>query len=739
MNKLLRFLATLMLSFVLSAEEPQNKMSRPLLKNAGFEKKLSGWNASPLTKAESGRAHSGQYSAKLNITKIPQKRNDVYITRCVPVIAGANYKLEGWVRTENVVPKKIHGMSAAGATIIMEFADKNRKWLSGGSYAKGSYGTTPWQKLTTKTIRAPEKAGYAIIYLALRSFGTAWFDDIVLKEVSDNIILKYPGNGSVLKDNTPEFAWSNAPAGGTLELGRSADFAHPVVKLDLDISEASPISLPKPIAPGKWYWRIRNRRGTVSETRYFIQNAPVTKDCTPPQITPAHQYLPEPYSKVSIPVSDNTGIAKWSAKLDQRKVSLNLKDGILVYTPKQPWSQGPHILAINVSDTAGNSTSTRIFLNYAPGIKPRVWLREHGTERNGIRDFPQGIYGVPLSKKDMSVIADLGFKIIHSYAFDHKGNNTKALAYLNMAQSYGLSTFVAFDRSEIMAGNKNYVAERVMTLMHHPALYAWYLYDEPDLTKQYVHPKRLSSLYKLIKRLDPFHPVIVTCASVIYKDCCDVYWSQVYGDTRLVARKMSADQKNLKPPIAHVAITHCYDIDRWDAYKKGLKSMHRKTFRPTVKTMRANAFMALTKGSSGLFWWWWGQRWGRSWGCKTEMVTVRDDSAALAGLRAIIADIVSLKPVLTADGEVKVQVIKPADNVEIHVWEKKLADYTVIIAVNRDNTKCNVEITPKTNLQYNKIERLLEKGSITMRNGKITDEFKPLAVHVYKLTRQKSK
>jgi hypothetical protein len=316
--------------------------------------------------------------------------------------------------------------------------------------------------------------------------------------------------------------------------------------------------------------------------------------------------------------------------------------------------------------------------------------------------------------------------LVHSYAWDGSGDIESALAYLDAAQSHGLSVFLGLYRKELMAGNDEFVAERVGTLMGHPALYAWYLYDEPDLSHQYVRPARLAEFYRLIKQLDPFHPVIVTCAAnravPEFRDSCDVYWTQVYGSTGFVASRIPTNRADLKPETAQAAILHCYDRAQSEAAKAG-GAFAPSAFQPDPVTMRANAFMALTKGSSGLLWWWWGGG--------TAFKTVKDAPAAWAGLRTTIADIRSLRPLLTASGAAVTQVVTPREGVEVHVWEKHVDDRVLVIAVNRDKMACEASIplglvSPEGTGRDRFVER-----SVRVRRGILVDSFAPLGVHVY--------
>ncbi len=112
------------------------------------------------------------------------------------------------------------------------------------------------------------------------------------------------------------------------------------------------------------------------------------------------------------------------------------------------------------------------------------------------------------------------------------------------------------------------------------------------------------------------------------------------------------------------------------------------------------------------------------------MMTVANAPEAWAALKQTIADIRTLRPVLTADGEIKRSVIEVGD-AQIHVWEKRLADRTLIIAVNRDRVECEVAIPLATVADGATLTVLFEERTVTVQAGAINERFGPVDVHVY--------
>ncbi len=90
----------------------------------------------------------------------------------LPLKAGGKYRFSAQVKTDG-----ING-DDSGATICVEWCDKQGKWL-GGSYPSGVKGTCDWQ-LVEGFAAVPTNAGSSSLscYVRRGMTGTAWFDDV---------------------------------------------------------------------------------------------------------------------------------------------------------------------------------------------------------------------------------------------------------------------------------------------------------------------------------------------------------------------------------------------------------------------------------------------------------------------------------------------------------------------------------------------------------------------------------
>ncbi len=702
--------------------------------NADFEQGLEGWSAGPTASIDEQIVHSGDRAARLDIEQEVARSGDVYITRQIPVRERGVYRASAWIRGENVESMTHQGMGPVGATIIIEFADRQGQWFASGDYAESNYETFDWRHVRTEAVQAPPGAGYAIIFLALRGAGTAWFDDVTLERVQHHVVLMEPLPGAEVYDNTPRLNWQfSRETWATVELSQDPSFPDDGTRR-LERVSTPPVAVEEPLEPGTWHWRVVvPTYDVVSHAWSFEQTAPQDADTTEPEITGGHDWLATPRAPLRVRFSDNVGVERVRMIVDGRDVSdaVEMGEGSAIYRPDEPWADGLRLVEVRVEDAAGNAAEKTLFFTRADPPSRIVWQPVGGVTINGEPHFLLGMYGVNI--EDMPEMAAAGFDYVHSYAWDGAGSLESALEYLDAAQRNGLRVFMGLSRQRLMAHDERFVAERVAALMEHPALFAWYLYDEPDLEHQYVSPMWLERYYRLLKSLDPFHPVVVTVARdqwvEAYADALDVHWTQVYGSTQFVADRIERHREALDEGTPVAAILHCYDRLQTSELRAGAEP-DPEQFNPSGELMRANAFMALAHNSSGLTWWWWG------YGGGDRYFTVANAPEEWASLKETIARIREIEPELTSDGVIARAVLTAEDGVdgpegaEVHVWEKQLPGRVLAIAVNQSQEAVDLrwrpQMTPAGRVRVRWEGRTLEPA-----DGTLVDSFEPLGVHVY--------
>src|SRR5262245_52774221 len=112
--------------------------------------------------------------------------------------------------------------------------------------------------------------------------------------------------------------------------------------------------------------------------------------------------------------------------------------------------------------------------------------------------------------------AEAGFSMVHDYRFE--GMNTgqaggvqkyidDARTYLRKADQLKLGVFLGLPRDAVTAANEDVLTQIVNQLSGEPALWFWYVFDEPNPSK--VSPDAVSRVYQLLHRLDPKHPAVI--------------------------------------------------------------------------------------------------------------------------------------------------------------------------------------------------------------------------------------
>ena len=92
---------------------------------------------------------------------------------------GRKYRFGVWVKTAEIAGPE------SGATICLEWQDKDGKWL-GGAYPQGVKGTADWTRVEGITRVPEDAASFSLLcYVRERMTGTAWFDDVELVQVVD--------------------------------------------------------------------------------------------------------------------------------------------------------------------------------------------------------------------------------------------------------------------------------------------------------------------------------------------------------------------------------------------------------------------------------------------------------------------------------------------------------------------------------------------------------------------------
>lgn len=656
------------------------------ISNASFDQGLEGWQHEANATAEFKGAINGQ-CAKL-VVNDPMNDNP-YITRLIPCVEGAHYQVSCQIRTENVTAAD-GKMPSYGACLIVEWADKNGTWMAGGEYSSALFGTNDWTRAVCSNLRAPEGSGYLYIYLAVRGRGTAWFEDFGVTQIEKSVTKAAPENGATLDTNAPAFHWlpMNNVDSYTLELSQDAAFP-PAATRRYEIDVETSCQLRDILTPGVWYWRLSAPGYHDRQPWKLTVTVPATRNMVPPLITADHGRVLTPDAPYAFTAEGHVSVA---APDSPAAFTVTANGDHYTAVPANGWQPGLNTVAITARGANGTTAHKTVWVACAPKPEKAVVIDKNGRySENGRTIFPLGIYEV--AEKYMQEVRESGFDVIHSYRWEGTTDDKGVAAYLQACARNGLRCFLGFDRGNssgngIVQGNYEHVARRVATFAAHPALFCWYLFDEPEVTRYYVPPKKLTVFAEIVRKLDPYHPVVMTTwgkGMNKYRRTWDTHWTQSGYSTPDEAVRIYTTQYDLllhDSPIT--MIIGCYD----QAQARLLKNhqpVNWDKFFPDYDCMRANALVGLSKNINGLWWWWYAR--------DSLWMTAAQNPRTWANVQKVIAEVISMRPVLNADAPVQMGT-ETVGEARIEWWCKIIDGKANIIAVNTSVKDVEATIAP---------------------------------------------
>ena len=244
---------------------------------------------------------------------------------------------------------------------------------------------------------------------------------------------------------------------------------------------------------------------------------------------------------------------------------------------------------------------------------------------------------------------------------------------------------------------------------------AWYTVDEGN---QSTIP-RVQGLHEIIKEVDPYHPSF-TVAYLPYiwshHSATDILGSDVYpgpgGRMRTVADGLEASHATLgdKPVMA---ILQAFGDPGGDRNAK----------LPSPAELRCMSYLSLVHRAAGIYYF--------SWNYNGPMNEAHPEQ--WAELKKIAGEFRDLGPaLLVADaGAIKITAVNEIEQVESRVIQ--FEDRIILIAVNTERTDARNVQWQITGVADSDHAVLWEDRTVNITDGRLSDNFEPLTVHVYNL------
>lgn len=647
--------------------------------NGGFESSADGWDTLPPNAEVVTDSHTeGEHGARLTVTD-PLKEA-VYITRKIPVVGGARYRFTCRVKTEKV--EATAGKKAPiGAGLIVEWADTKGSWYAAGLVQCGLFGTRDWTEKVCDDLRAPEEAGYALIFLAVRGSGTAWFDDLRAVRVLHYLKPLEPAAEAVLGENRPAFTWAEEVRASRfdLELSPVVDFSKGRLAYE---GVSSPFRPPETLQPGTWFWRLSAPGLDSPPARRMKLTAPENAPTTAPLLKKSLFRLTTTAQPLSIPLTG--AVAGWAVKAwgDGKVLPSAFVSGgeQLTVSPEGGWRKGLQGLEVVFHNGQGITATHHVDLLVMEVPAVPVAIDAVGRYTAGGKPiFPLGIYQV--STNAMAKVKAGGFDLIHSYQWEGEPDPGAPRSYLDAAHRSGLRAWIGFDRGKrsgqgMVQGNRGALMARVAALADHPGLFCWYLFDEPELADQYLSPRMLTEYAELVRTLDPYHPVVVSTWGPRmnqYRPSWDSHWTQAYEKPAGVLKELILHEKLTGGKSPLTLLLHIYDKEQSPRFKVGGK-FEPARFLPDGPWMDGAVFTGLTRNVNGLFWWMLNDG-GKNY------LTVDKVPGAWESLTNLTHRLRSLSSILV-DGVPFSPLVIPGSDKNLVVAAKVVAGIRTVVAVN---------------------------------------------------------
>jgi hypothetical protein len=207
--------------------------------------------------------------------------------------------------------------------------------------------------------------------------------------------------------------------------------------------------------------------------------------------------------------------------------------------------------------------------------------------------YPIGLYSVG-SVTNLAEIADAGFSLVAGPA---------GREFLDAAKANGIGVMASPGSSAGEHFNAAKVRSTVAKLDGHPALWSWYLIDEPDMHS--VSPEKVEAAHRFVKRLGATKPTSLVLyqgdSAKWYGDIADITMIDRYPVPWLPLANFSQHihktrlATNEDRPL--IAVIQSFD---WTAHQSMLPG-EENLRPPTERELRSMTYSSLARGANGIF------------------------------------------------------------------------------------------------------------------------------------------
>jgi len=442
-------------------------------------------------------------------------------------------------------------------------------------------------------------------------------------------------------------------------------------------------------------------------------------------------YMDEPQAEFLVYLPDSTAFDNAQISISTGTFSLikqpasGQKGIISILVPIANLPQGVTAFTFTVKAAGVDTTGTVELIKRPYKFNAvRVDRKTGGIVTRGMGLIPVGFYCYsPVQPMIQEEEVVRGFNMISPYQNIPKTDLNMRKVYmdraaeLGMKVNYNLLSIAAegtvFDAGQNSAKRDEMFRKEIETFKDHPALLSWYLADEPDGQK--TPPESLMRLYKIIKSIDPYHPVSMVFmhygSETKYQDSYDITMGDLYPIPNSPVANVANFQKKMSDAVflkkGVWLVPQAFGGNSW------------WTREPTKDEIRAATYMGLINGSTGFQYF---IRHGQNGFPKS--------TTAWAEAGAIALEFAEMTPYILS-GEDAPKALANDTMVDVRTWKR--GKNLMIAAVNKENKPKVITIAVEGWRYSGEVKVPFENRMQQVSNGMITDNMSGFDTKVYKL------
>ena len=335
---------------------------------------------------------------------------------------------------------------------------------------------------------------------------------------------------------------------------------------------------------------------------------------------------------------------------------------------------------------------------------------------NQIDEFPLGVYDRIDRPEHTAEIKNMGFNLVMPYTNPYAKKDFPTIrTYLDAANAVGLKVVLEPFRESIKQREFAAITEFVNEFKDHPAVAAWYSYDEPAFNN--ISVGLLEDVYQLIKAEDSIHPVILDF-SIRRADKLTRYINSfdIYQVNQYPLQKTSNTLQVLKPVRREItnAAELINDVPFWFV----VQSFENKKWRlPNLAEQKYQVYSALLNGANGIFFYAY-HRAPLEW--QNSVV------------RPLVAELKTYLPTLEA-GSLNGKINSDRNNLQLALYPENTGDRYILVAINHQANKVDANINLDSDITLSSVVSEQNNLTVNGEQNSFTDSFEPFEVKIYTL------